>query len=93
MPIKIMKLVSAEEIIGEAKEEGNFVVVKQPCAIALIQSQSSLTNHQMGLIPYAGYTKEHTINIDQEKIIWMADPADELYNKYNSIFGSGIQIV
>ncbi|NBP02209.1 MAG: hypothetical protein EBU90_19215 [Proteobacteria bacterium] len=93
MPIKIMKLDSAEEIIGDAHDDGQHIVVKQPCAIALIQSQSSLTNHQMGLIPYAGYAKNHTISIDPDKIIWMAEPADELYNKYNSIFGSGIQIV
>lgn len=92
MPVKIMKLVTAEELVGEATIKDNFIVVKQPCAIALIQSQSSLTNHQMGLIPYAGYAKEHTISIDQDKIVWMADPADELYNKYNTIFGSGIQI-
>jgi hypothetical protein len=88
-----MKLVTAEEIIGETTTKENFVVVKCPCAIALIQSQSSLTNHQMGLIPYAGYTKDHSINIDQNKIVWMAEPADELYNKYNTIFNSGIQII
>jgi hypothetical protein len=47
----------------------------------------------MALVPYAGYTKNHTIHIKSTSIVWEAEVAEELYNQYNMIFGSGIQIV
>ncbi len=91
--VKIIKLVTAEELIGEVIENKKDITIKQPCAIAIIPTQSSLGQHSMGLIPYAGYTKDHSINISNDKVVWSAEPATELYNKYNEIFGSGIQIV
>jgi len=46
----------------------------------------------MGMFPYAAYTEDHCIDVDIDKIIWDAKPLKELYNQYNSAFGSGIQL-
>lgn len=91
--IKIYKLVTGEEVVGEVTQENDALVVKNPCAIMLIASRSSPDSHSMALVPYAGYTMGHTIKIKMDKLVWDADPAEELYNQYNMIFGSGIQIV
>jgi hypothetical protein len=90
--IKIVKISTAEELVGDIIDHENEIEIKEPCAIAMIPSQSSLTSHSMGLIPYAGYTKGHTVTIKKDKIVWIAEPVEELYNQYNSIFGTGIKI-
>ena len=90
--IKVIKLVTSEEIIGDLTDKENFYLIEQPCAVVIIPSQSSMTEHRMGLIPYAGYTKDHQIEVMKDKIAWEAVPAEELYNQYNKVFGSGIQL-
>ena len=90
--IKVVKLVTTEEIVGDLTDKGEFYLIEQPCAVIIIPSQSSLSEHRMGLMPYAGYTKGHQIEVRKDKIAWEADPAEELYNQYNKVFGSGIQL-
>jgi len=91
--IKVVKLITTEEIVGEIKDQGDYYLIEQPCAIAIIPSQSSFNEHRMGLIPYAGYTKNHKIEVKKSMIAWEAEPAEELYNNYNKVFGTGIQLL
>ena len=90
--IEVIKLVTGEEIVGDTKYEQNKVIVKKPCAVMLVASKSTPDQHSMALIPYAGYAKDHTITIDRTSVIWEADLEDSVYNQYQSIFGSGIEI-
>ena len=90
--IKILKLVTGEEIIGQLKYAETKIEVTRPCAVMLISSKSTPDQHSMALIPYAGYAKDHTITIDRTSVIWEADLEDSVYNQYQSIFGSGIEI-
>ena len=89
--IKILKLVTGEEIIGELNYTETKIEVTRPCAVMLISSKSTPDQHSMALIPYAGNAKDHTITVDERAIIWEAE-LEDVYNQYQSIFGSGIQI-
>jgi hypothetical protein len=46
----------------------------------------------MGMFPAAQHLKGSVIEISTDHIIYMGEPVEELYNQYNSIFGSGIQL-
>lgn len=91
--IKILKLITSEEVVGELVDEGDKISIKQPCAIMLLASRSTPDSHSMALVPYAGYTKEHMVTINKNAIVWEAEVADELRNQYSMIFGAGIQII
>jgi hypothetical protein len=93
--VKILKFMSGEEVVGQITKspEGSLITMKKPCAIMLIGSKSSPDQHSMALIPYAAYTKDHEIEIDARHVMWEAELADDVLNQYNSLFGSGIQIV
>jgi len=91
--VKIFKLTTSEEVIGFCTRKDSKVYIDKPCAIMLISSKSTPDKHSMALIPYAAYTKDHKIEIDESQIVWEADLEDDILNQYNSIFGSGIQIV
>jgi len=91
--IKILKLITSEEVVGEVIEKNELITINQPCAVMLIASRSTPDQHSMALVPYAGYTKDHSITISKDKIVWEAELAEDVFNQYNAIFGSGIQIV
>lgn len=87
--IKVIKLSTGEELIGEID---NNYVIKNPCILQMVPSRSDSNKAAMALIPYANYLDGLTIEISTEHIVWEGEPVEELYNQYNSIFGSGIQL-
>ena len=91
--IKILKLVTGEEIIGQLKYSETKIEVTRPCAVMLISSKSTPDQHSMALIPYAGYAKDHTITVDERAVIWEAELEDSVYNQYQSIFNQCQPIV
>ena len=92
MMIKIVKLITGEELIGDVTKTGGVYTIKQPCAIQLMPSHADPSKTMIGLIPYASYTENFSIDVHEERAIWIEPPAKELYNQYNSAFGSGIQL-
>ena len=90
MTIKIVKLVTGEELIGDVESKGNYQI-KQPCALQMVVSRADGTP-SMSMIPYAFYAEGHTISIPAQFVVWEAKPVDEVYNQYNRIFGTGIQL-
>lgn len=87
--IKIIKLATGEELMGDIDEEYN---IKDPCILQMVPSRNDPTKASMALIPYATYVSGGKLEISPEHIIWEGEPVDEIYNHYNSIFGSGIQL-
>lgn len=92
--IKILKLSTGEELIGDVSQDSGLGVytVKKPCLLQLIPSRSNSEQPMMALIPYASFTKQHTVNIGESFVIWTEEPVQELYNQYNSVFGSGLVV-
>ena len=91
--VKLFKLITSEEIVGYCTRKGSTIYIEKPCAIMLISSKSTPDQHSMALIPYAGYAKDHTITLKAASIIWEADLQEDVYNQYNMLFGTGIQIL
>ena len=90
--IKIVKLVTGEELIADTDVDHNGITLKQPCAIQLMPSRTDPGQTMMGLIPYASYTEDFKVTVSLDKVIWQEKPSKEIYNQYNSAFGSGIQL-
>jgi hypothetical protein len=91
--VKLLKLITSEEVIGMCTKKGSTIYIEKPCAIMLIASKSTPDQHSMALIPYAAYAKDHKIEIEKRQVVWEADLEDDVLNQYNMLFGSGIQIV
>jgi hypothetical protein len=91
--IKIVKLITGEELIADVTGDGITMTLSKPCALQMMPSPNNPDQHMIGLFPYAAYAENHSIDVDVDKIVWNASPVRELYNQYNSAFGSGIQLV
>ena len=90
--IKIVKLITGEELIADTSTDSNGITLKQPCAIQLMPSRNDPGQTMMGLIPYASYTEDFKVTVSLDKVIWQEIPSREIYNQYNTAFGSGIQL-
>lgn len=93
--IKIIKLVTGEELIGEVVEahhtlDGNIdYEIKD---VAIVQMVPTQTGVGLSLFPFAPYTEDKTHIFRGRHIILSMDPGIELINNYNKMYGSGIQI-
>ena len=90
--IKIVKLITGEELIADVTGGDITLTLSKPCVLQMVPSRQNPDQPMMGMFPYAPYTEDHSIDVDIDKIVWDANPVKELYNQYNSAFGSGIQL-
>lgn len=90
--IKIVKLVTGEELIGEVDKTAESVIINKPCILHMVPSRTNPEQPVMALIPYAAYCDKHRISVSHDKVVWDEAPMQELYNQYNSIFGSGLVV-
>jgi hypothetical protein len=89
--IQVTKLITGEELIGDVTIDDR-VTIKNPCVLQMVPMRSNPEQVGMALAPVAMHIEDHSITVKQEHVVWMNSPVKELYNQYNSAFGSGIQL-
>ena len=85
--VKFLKLVTGEDTLAEVVEETELhYVLKNPMRFIP-------TEQGIGIAPFAMFVKKGTlITVDKDKVIFAADPEDEIANVYNEKYGSGIVV-
>ena len=84
MKIKVLKLITGEEIITQLKsEDGNTIVVVDPQKF--IMSQEGV-----GSMPLMPMSSDKEYSISKNHILLISEPDDDIKNVYNSKFGSGV---
>lgn len=81
MTIKILKLKTGEEIVADITVHGHEYTLNKPFVLQMAPSQNN--QMQLALYPYAPYTKDHTIHIRQENVIWFEDLPELMIKDYN----------
>ena len=84
MNIKIVRLVSGEELIGDWNKETNTItnpVVMIPVA-----------KDQLGFQPWVPYAEEEAMILKEPHIIIVLTPDVKLQNEYNRVYGSGLLV-
>ena len=85
MNVKIIKLVSSEELIGDWNEETKTIinpVVMVPIAKAHLAFQP--------WIPYA--EEEEAMTFKEQHIVVVVTPDTKLQNEYSRVYGSGLLV-
>lgn len=85
--IKILKLMSGEEVLGECTFNDNTITVKNAVSIVYQQTEKGLG---AGLAPFMPYC-EDDIEINNHAVASQGIPNKDMSNQYNSIF-SGIVV-
>ena len=90
--VKIVRLMTGEELIGavSTSPDGD-VVVKDVAQVQMVPLQNG--NVTVAMMPFAPYAEDEQFTLNKEHVTMLYRPSVELLNKYNSMFGSGIQLV
>ncbi len=81
--IRLVKLKSGEEIIGDVTVISGDVIISNPC-------QLMPTDQGIGFAPWPPFAKHDNVTVKKDWTICITDPVDEARDAWNSKYGSGI---
>ena len=84
MNIKIVRIVSGEELIGDWNKETN--TINNPVVMV------PLGKDQLGFQPWIPYSEDEKITFKEQHIIVVLTPDTKLQNEYNRVYGSGLLV-
>ena len=81
--IRLVKLKSGEEIIGDVTVIGQDVIISSPC-------QLMSTEQGIGFVPWPPFAKHDNVTVKMDWVICITQPVNAARDAWNSKFGSGI---
>lgn len=91
MKLKILRLLTGEEILGNILEESDtHYTVENPCSIGLSMGQNG--KPALNMQPMLMLTDQKQVSIKKDHVTFDVSVATEIENKYNEFFGSGIVV-
>lgn len=98
MNVKLLRLVSGEDVICEVDEnlelkENNLIGIKNPVQISLMPPKPGEKMPTFGVSPFPmvfTQTDKVDLKVNRNHIIFECNPPEEFVQQYESIFGSGI---
>ena len=84
MNIKVIRIVSGEELIGDWNKETNTII--NPVVMVPVAKD------QLGFQPWVPYSEEEAMILKEPHIIIVLTPDVKLQNEYNRVYGSGLVV-
>ncbi len=84
MNVKIVKMISGEELIGDYDEKTN--VIKNPVVMIPVSKE------QIAFQPWLPYSEDKEFSLKESAINIVANPSTTIINEYNRVYGSGIVV-
>ena len=88
--IKVAKLVTGEELVVEITNENEDNVTFKNPLLAVLQ-RTKTGEGALGFMPWM-HAANGPFTMKKDKVICLAEVADEVKNGYNQIFGAGIVV-
>ena len=82
MNIKVVRLISGEELIGDWNDEKH--IITNPVIMVPVSKA------QLGFSPWIPYVEEEEVPLKEQHIVTILTPDNKLQNEYNRIYGSGL---
>ena len=93
MAVKLLRLKSGEDVVADVKEENlerEYTKVKLPAMLVPMGGQGQ--QMQMALAPWLPFSDDKEFTIPSDWILITSEPAQDIVNNYNQMFGSGIVV-
>ena len=93
MAVKLLRLKSGEDIIAEHVQGkiGQNITIENP-AMLMPMSDGRGNQVQVGLAPWMPFSSEKRFDLPGDWVLLLTEPAPDLVNNYNQVFGSGIVV-
>ena len=85
--VKIVRLSTGEEILGEiTSDSGTVVTLKNPVRVVVIPT-SDQNNPKVGFAPFSQWTEDKELTLNKNHVTYIATPINEFMNQYKTMFG------
>ena len=92
MAVKLLRLKSGEDIISDiVSENSENIKIKNP-AMVMPLSDGRGNQVQVGLAPWMPFSESKEFELPRDWVLLLTEPASDIVNNYNQVFGSGIVI-
>ena len=94
MVVKLLRLKSGEDIVGEIiKENDELITIRNPAILMPVSHSPGRQDQiQIGLAPWIPFSEEKEFKLPRDWVLLITIPAQNIVNNYNQIFGSGIVV-
>ena len=94
MVVKLLRLKSGEDIVGEIiKENEELITIRNPAILMPVSHSPGRQDQiQIGLAPWIPFSEEKEFKLPRDWVLLITIPAQNIVNNYNQIFGSGIVV-
>jgi len=87
--LRILKLITGEEIVGNITERGGGLIsIENPCLLGIAMGPNGKASLQMQ--PMLIFSEQKVVELQLNHVIYNISVAQEIQNRYNEIYGSGI---
>lgn len=83
MNVKIVKLISGEDLISELVESDD-IIVKNPVVMIPVNKE------QIAFQPWLPYAEDKEYLLKETQVVLIATPSETIRKEYERMFGSGI---
>lgn len=89
MNIKLLRLVTGEDVIAEIVDDGpNGVKINNPLIVYIRPTEVGVPT--VGMSQWIPYSSDKEFYIKADKVVVMSEPAPDLRKQYDHVFGAGI---
>lgn len=85
--VKLVRLTSGEEILGEIVKDDITLVVKNPVRVVIMPNKVDPKTPSVGFAPWAEFSDDKEFCIDKRHVLVLMSPIQEFVNQYNGMFG------
>lgn len=82
--IKVLKLLSGEEVVADITDEGSFFKLKNPVKFVMMPVNQSQVGVEMH--PFIMLSKDSEIELSKDFVIAVCTPIDEIVKSYSAQF-------
>ena len=94
MAVKLVRLKSGEDIIVDIISENSEIhKIKNPAMLMPVRHTPGRQDQiQVGLAPWMPFSDAIEFDLPRDWVLLTTEPAQDIVNNYNQIFGSGIVV-
>ena len=90
MTMRIIKLVTGEDIVGKLEDAPEVYRIENPCLVGIGMGPNGKATLQMQ--PLLIFSDQKVVEFKREHVLYDVSVAIEIQNKYKEIYGSGIVV-
>jgi hypothetical protein len=90
MNIKLVRLVTGEDILTEFEQGEGVVKFTNPLIVYINPPQSPGQTASVGISQWVPYSSSKEFTVRDTKVVFVTEPAEDLAKQYDQVFGLGL---